>query len=36
MLKLISGALKGSVNYDKIYMDSEIDGKTNPPIATKT
>ncbi len=31
MLKLISGALIGHVNYEEIYMDSEIDDKTNPP-----
>ncbi len=30
MLKLISGALIGGVNYEEIYMDSEIDDKTNP------
>jgi hypothetical protein len=30
MLKLISGALIGGVNYDKI-MDSDIDDETNPP-----
>jgi hypothetical protein len=34
MLKLISGALIGGVNYKEIYMDSEIDDKTNPPITT--
>ncbi len=34
MLKLISGALIGGVNYEEIYMDSEIDDKTNPPITT--
>jgi hypothetical protein len=31
MLKLISGALIGGVNYKEIYMDSDIDHKTNPP-----
>jgi hypothetical protein len=31
MLKLISGTLIGDVNYKKIYMDSDIDDKTNPP-----
>jgi hypothetical protein len=34
MLKLISGALIGGVNYEKICMDSEIDDETNPPITT--
>jgi hypothetical protein len=34
MLKLISGALIGGVNYEEIYMDSEIDDKTNPQITT--
>jgi hypothetical protein len=34
MLKLISGALIGDVNYKEIYMDSEINDKTNPPITT--
>ena len=34
MLKLISGALIGGVNYKEIYMDSNIDDKTNPPITT--
>ncbi len=34
MLKLISGALIGGVNYKEIYMDSEIDDKTNPPTTT--
>jgi hypothetical protein len=34
MLKLISGALIGGVNYEEIYMDSEIDDKTNLPITT--
>jgi hypothetical protein len=34
MLKLISGALIGGVNYKEIYMDSDIDDKTNPPITT--
>jgi hypothetical protein len=34
MLKLISGALIGGVNYTEIYMDSDIDDKTNPPITT--
>jgi hypothetical protein len=31
MLKLISGTLIGGVNYKEIYMDSDIDDKTNPP-----
>jgi hypothetical protein len=31
MLKLISGTLIGAVNYKEIYMDSDIDDKTNPP-----
>jgi hypothetical protein len=34
MLKLISGALIGGVNYKEIYMDSDIDDKTNPPTTT--
>ncbi len=34
MLKLISGALIGGVNYKEIYMDSDIDDKTNPPLTT--
>jgi hypothetical protein len=34
MLKLISRALIGGVNHKEIYMDSEIDDKTNPPITT--
>jgi hypothetical protein len=34
MLKLICGALVGGVNYKDIYMDSEIDDETNPPITT--
>jgi hypothetical protein len=34
MLKLVSGALIGGVNYKEIYIDSEIDDKTNPPITT--
>jgi hypothetical protein len=34
MLKLINGALIGGVNYNEIYMDSDIDDKTNPPITT--
>jgi hypothetical protein len=34
MLKLISGALIGGVNYEDIYMDSEIDDKINPPTTT--
>ena len=29
MLKLISGALIGSVNYKEIYMESDIGDKTN-------
>ncbi len=34
MLKLTSGDLIGGVNYKKIFMDSDIDDKTNPPITT--
>ncbi len=34
MLKLISGALIGGVNYEEIYMGSDIDDNTNPPITT--
>ncbi len=34
MLKLISGAVIGGVNYEEIYMDSDIDDETNPPITT--
>jgi hypothetical protein len=34
MLKLISGALIGGVNYKEIYMDSEIDDETNSPTTT--
>jgi hypothetical protein len=34
MLKLISGALIGGVNYKEIYMDSDIDDKTNPLTTT--
>jgi hypothetical protein len=34
MLKLISGALIGGVNYKEIYMDSDVDDKSNPPITT--
>ncbi len=34
MLKLISGALIGGVNYKEIYMDSDIDDKTKPLITT--
>ncbi len=34
MLKLISGALIGGVNYKEIYMDSDIDDKTIPPVTT--
>jgi hypothetical protein len=34
MLKLISGALIGGVNYKEIYMDSDIDVKTNLPTTT--
>jgi hypothetical protein len=34
MLKLLSGALIGGKNNKEIYMDSEIDDKTNPPITT--
>ncbi len=34
MLKLISGALIGGVNYKEINMDSEIDDKTDPPTTT--
>ncbi len=36
MLKLIRVALIGGVNYEEIYMDSDIDDKTNPPITTNT
>jgi hypothetical protein len=35
MLKLISGALIGDVNYKVIYTDSDLDDETNPPITTK-
>jgi hypothetical protein len=34
MLKLISGALIGGVNYKEIYMDSDFDEETNPPTTT--
>jgi hypothetical protein len=34
MLKLLSEALIGGVNYKEIYMDSDIDDETNPPITT--
>jgi hypothetical protein len=34
MLKLISGALIGGVNYKDIYMDMDLDDETNPPITT--
>jgi hypothetical protein len=34
MLKLIHGALIGGVNNKEIYMDLDIDDKTNPPIIT--
>ncbi len=34
MLKLISGALIGGVNYKEIYMDSDIDDETNPPTTS--
>ncbi len=34
MLKVISGALIGGVNYKEIYMDFEIDDETNPPTTT--
>jgi hypothetical protein len=34
MLKLISGALIGGVNYKEVYMNSDIDDKTNPPTTT--
>ncbi len=34
MLKLTSGTLIGGVNYKEIYMDSDIDEKTNPPATT--
>jgi hypothetical protein len=34
MLKLISGALIGGVNYKEIYMDSDLDDETNPHITT--
>jgi hypothetical protein len=30
MLKLVSCALIGGVNYKETYMDSDIDDKTNP------
>jgi hypothetical protein len=33
-LPFISGALIEGVNYKEIYMDSDIDDKTNPPITT--
>jgi hypothetical protein len=33
VLKLISGTLIGGVNYKEIYMDSDIDDKTNLPTA---
>jgi hypothetical protein len=29
MLKLISGALIGGVNYEEIYMDSDLDDESN-------
>ena len=32
MLKLIHGALIGGVNYEEIYMDSDLSIETNPPI----
>ena len=32
MLKLIRGALIGGVNYEEIYMDSDLAIQTNPPI----
>ena len=32
MLKLIRGALIGGVNYEEIYMDSDLAIETNPPI----
>ena len=32
MLKLICGALIGGVNYEEIYMDSDLAIETNPPI----
>jgi hypothetical protein len=34
MLKLISGALIGGVKCEEIFMDSEIDDETKPPITT--
>ncbi len=34
MLKLISGALIWGVNYEEIYMDSDIDDETSPPTTT--
>ncbi len=34
MLKLITGALIGGVNYKGIYTDSDINDKANPPITT--
>jgi hypothetical protein len=36
MLNLIRGALIGGVKYKEIYMDSEIDDKTNPPTTTNS
>ena len=32
MLKLIRGALIGGVNYEEIYMDSDLAIEMNPPI----
>ncbi len=32
MLKLIHEALIGGVNYEEIYMDSDLEIETNPPI----
>jgi hypothetical protein len=34
MLKLISGALIGGINYEEIFMDPDLDDKTNSPITT--
>jgi hypothetical protein len=34
MLKLISGALIGGVNYEEIFMDSDMNDEGNPPITT--
>jgi hypothetical protein len=34
MLKLISGALIGGVNYEDICMDTDLDDELNPLITT--